>query len=468
MGSSTNRIIGRKEGRNTQIRLDIARDGFDEGGGVGGVGGEDLVADVECEEVVVFGEGVDYTQWFFWTCRAIVFWRGSTGRTETRRSFPLLILGWPAACPFSFFPWYADMPTDSRLPVTTTEAWSQKAMSWWEARCLGTSRQSSDVPYWESVRVKPVTTCHAALLPYAPPCHSSRSKHGPHVLNIAKPLFDRAGLAISIVDHSKLRQPSSRITPKPLKRQFFPALFSQNKAPINLEEIKKFREITDKHQAILFNADPSVAGLRNETDVLTTELLNWGSDTMHLSEDDDGHEALLWALQAYIGLIAPWSAVRLKVLPLGIAAELGFSVVAQCAFSTGEYIYELIGLLTTDYVEGHTELSTITCPHHQTRHVFWGPIRMVNHDCSPNIQYVEVPGRRAMVASALRDIQIGDELVCDYGKDFWGGVCPCKTCQMPNGSTPLPAQQTSIPVFPLFQPQKKNNWSCNGRRPRSV
>jgi hypothetical protein len=86
----------------------------------------------------------------------------------------------------------------------------------------------------------------------------------------------------------------SRITPKPLKRQFFPARFSQNKPAIDLEEIKKFREITDKHQAILFNADPSVAGLRNETDVLTTELLNWGSDTMHLSEDDDGHKALLW------------------------------------------------------------------------------------------------------------------------------------------------------------------------------
>ncbi|KAJ7827710.1 hypothetical protein B0H13DRAFT_1917515 [Mycena leptocephala] len=115
---------------------------------------------------------------------------------------------------------------------------------------------------------------------------------------------------------------------------------------------------------------------------------------MHLSEDDDGHEALLWALQAYIGLIAPWSAVRLKVLPLGITAELGY-------------------------------------------------------DCSPNIQYVEVTGRRAMVANASRDIQIGDELVCDYGKDFWGGVCPCKTCQMPNGSTPLPAQQTSIPGVPI-------------------
>ncbi|KAJ7920985.1 hypothetical protein B0H13DRAFT_2419130, partial [Mycena leptocephala] len=132
------------------------------------------------------------------------------------------------------------------------------------------------------------------------------------------------------------------------------------------------------------------------------------------------------ALQAYIGLISPWSPVKLKVLPLGITAEPGFGVVARRAFSTGEYIFELIGLLTTDYVEEHTALSTITCPRHQTRHIFWGPIRMVNHDCSPNVEYVEVTGQRAMVACALRNIQIDEELLFDYGRDFWEGSYPCK------------------------------------------
>lgn len=38
--------------------------------------------------------------------------------------------------------------------------------------------------------------------------------------------------------------------------------------------------------------------------------------------------------------------MKLKVLPLGITAEPGFGVVARRAFSTGEYIFELIGLLT--------------------------------------------------------------------------------------------------------------------------
>ncbi|KAJ7875703.1 hypothetical protein B0H14DRAFT_2715229, partial [Mycena olivaceomarginata] len=212
-----------------------------------------------------------------------------------------------------------------------------------------------------------------------------------------------------------------------------------NKPPIDLEAIRKFREITNKYQAALFNPEPTVAALRTETGALTVEHLNWDSDIMNLSDDDSGHEALLWALKAYIGLISPWSPVKLKVLPLGIRAEPGFGVVARRAFSTG-----VIGLLTTDYVEEHTALSTITCPRHQTRHIFWGPIRMVNHECSPNVQYVEVTGQRAMVA-CLRNIQIGEEL----------GSCPCKTCNMAQSSTPLVAQQqtpiTAVPIVPATE-----------------
>ncbi|KAJ7923721.1 hypothetical protein B0H13DRAFT_1864705 [Mycena leptocephala] len=237
----------------------------------------------------------------------------------------------------------------------------------------------------------------------------------------------------------------SRMTTKPVNRRFFPALFSQNKPPIDLEAIRKFREITNKYQPALFNPEPTVAALRTETGALTVELLNWGSDIMSLSDDDSGHEALLWALQVYRGLISPWSPVKLKVLSLGITAEPGFGVVARRAFSTGEYIFELIGLLTTDYVEEHTALSTITCPRHQTRHIFWGPIRM----------YVEVTGQRAMVACALRNIKIGEELVFDYGREFWEGSCPCKTCNMAQSSTPLVVQQqtpiTAVPIVPATE-----------------
>ncbi|KAJ7920986.1 hypothetical protein B0H13DRAFT_2318893 [Mycena leptocephala] len=86
----------------------------------------------------------------------------------------------------------------------------------------------------------------------------------------------------------------SRITTKPVNRRFFPALFSQNKPPIDLKAIRKFREITNKYQAALFNPKPTVAALRTETGALTVELLNWSSDIMSLSDDDSSHEVLLW------------------------------------------------------------------------------------------------------------------------------------------------------------------------------
>ncbi|KAJ6497601.1 hypothetical protein C8R45DRAFT_983543 [Mycena sanguinolenta] len=238
----------------------------------------------------------------------------------------------------------------------------------------------------------------------------------------------------------------SRITTKPVKRRFFPALFSMNEAPINLEAVKKFREIAETQLGTLFNTEPSVAALRNSTHLIATGLLNWGAEIMHLSGIEDGHEALVWGLQAYLALIAPWSPVRLKVVQMGVEAEPGFGVVAQRGFSVGEYIYELIGLLTPDYVEGHSELSTINCPRHQTRHVFWGPIRMVNHDCTPNVEFVEVTGRRAMVVCALRAIEVGEELLCDYGQEFWEGQCPCKTCRGPSASSAPSAQPSGQPM----------------------
>ncbi|KAJ7868269.1 hypothetical protein B0H14DRAFT_2572505 [Mycena olivaceomarginata] len=60
-----------------------------------------------------------------------------------------------------------------------------------------------------------------------------------------------------------------------------------------------------------------------------------------------------------------------------------------------------------------------------------------------------------MVACALRNIQIGEELVFDYGRDFWEGSCPCKTCNMAQSSTPLVAQQqtpiTAAPIVPATE-----------------
>jgi hypothetical protein len=64
---------------------------------------------------------------------------------------------------------------------------------------------------------------------------------------------------------------------------------------------------------------------------------------------------------------------------------------ASRAFRPGEYIYELAGLVPTDNLAEHTNLSVIT-PHVDQGEVLeprvlCGPIRFINHHCvSHNVQ----------------------------------------------------------------------------------
>jgi hypothetical protein len=64
---------------------------------------------------------------------------------------------------------------------------------------------------------------------------------------------------------------------------------------------------------------------------------------------------------------------------------------ASRAFRPGEYIYELAGLVPTDNLADHTNLSVIT-PHADQGEVLeprvlFGPIRFINHHCvSHNVQ----------------------------------------------------------------------------------
>ena len=62
-----------------------------------------------------------------------------------------------------------------------------------------------------------------------------------------------------------------------------------------------------------------------------------------------------------------------------------FGVKASRGFRTGEYIYELVGLVPTDNRAEHTNLSSVV-PHVDQGEaleprVLFGPIRFINHDC---------------------------------------------------------------------------------------
>ncbi|KAJ7082458.1 hypothetical protein B0H15DRAFT_803271 [Mycena belliarum] len=139
-------------------------------------------------------------------------------------------------------------------------------------------------------------------------------------------------------------------------------------------------------------------------------------------------EALNWGVRAYAVLRAPWSPVQIKHVRMGVDRDRGWGLVASTTIRKDEYLYEVLGALTVDMTEEQTDLSTMTVYGGKTR-IMWGPLRLVNHDCEPNIEWVRVTGsKNALVGRAIRTIVGGDQLLADYGRGYFEGPCPCQSC----------------------------------------
>ncbi|KAJ7812194.1 hypothetical protein B0H14DRAFT_3479008 [Mycena olivaceomarginata] len=130
---------------------------------------------------------------------------------------------------------------------------------------------------------------------------------------------------------------------------------------VPLEICAHIRTLYEKAKPAILDQNQTLEGLTQTTTALFTEI--WKSaPALNLDGIRGARKALRWCFDVYCILQAPWSVVKLKKVHLmGPTRTPGFrfGIVASVALLAGEYIYELMGLLSVDGNAVHTRLSEI-------------------------------------------------------------------------------------------------------------
>ncbi|KAJ7605665.1 hypothetical protein DFH06DRAFT_1348517 [Mycena polygramma] len=198
---------------------------------------------------------------------------------------------------------------------------------------------------------------------------------------------------------------------------------------IDLAAAEQLRTAFKDAQALMLDANQTYDGLLKAT----TNLVDQKWTRKALGEGYKLAQVMLWCLRSMVVLLAAWSPVKLSLVKLGEDERVQFGIRAQACIEADALIYEMVGQLSSDSVDGKaraktTALSEMSAFDGSSR-VLFGPIRFVNHSCKPNTVF-ELQ-ERGITLRTVRDIAPGEEVTVDYGAEYWeeGHKCLCDICE---------------------------------------
>ncbi|KAF7426604.1 hypothetical protein PC9H_008973 [Pleurotus ostreatus] len=162
---------------------------------------------------------------------------------------------------------------------------------------------------------------------------------------------------------------------------------------------------------------------------MSSHLQDW--EMISGKEEPLARQTLIWLLNAYGVLVQPWSGVTIGIRSIG--GHKQFGLVANRDLVANQYLQELLGMVPCDIgTIPFTDLSVIT-PHPYTletfqpgeRRPYFGPMRFANHHCTrDNAMWCAVQDTWAFVLYITKDIKKGEEILVNYGEDYWEGELP--------------------------------------------